>query len=71
MVVYDTTRRAEVARFSCPKCGEPEIAGSDVYWAKNGNASRHLTMMFDPVSGDTHRVPPSAYARTWPVSHAP
>jgi len=62
MVVYDTTQREELARIPCPLCGEPEVAGTHVYWAQNGTASRDLTTMFDPVDGRARRVPARAYA---------
>src|SRR4029079_11959819 len=60
--VYDTTQREELARIPCPLCGEPEVAGTHVYWAQNGTASRDLTTMFDPVDGRARRVPARAYA---------
>lgn len=62
MVAYDTTQRTELARIPCPRCSEPEVAGSHVYWQKNDDSGRVLTMMFDPVSGEAHRVPATAQA---------
>jgi hypothetical protein len=63
MFVFNTTQRAEVARVPCPKCGEPEIAGNRVYWEKNGDDARNGPwVMFDPETGETRRVPATAYA---------
>ena len=62
LVVYDTSKRAEVTRIACPKCGSPEIAGSHVYWSENGAASESLTTMYDAGTGERRRVPATAYA---------
>ena len=62
LVVYDTAQRAEVMRIDCPKCGTPEVVGSHVYWAKNEAVRSEPTTMFDAASGETSRVPATAYA---------
>ena len=62
LVVYDTAQRAEVTRIDCPKCGSPEVVGNRVYWATNETVSPEPTTMFDAASGETSRVPATAYA---------
>jgi hypothetical protein len=62
LVVYDTSKRAEVTRITCPRCGSPEIAGNRVYWSDNGAASEALTTMFDAKTGGTRHVAATAYA---------
>jgi hypothetical protein len=62
LVVYDTSERVEVTRIDCPNCGSPEVVGSHVYWAKNEAVSPEPTTMFDAASGETSRVPATAYA---------
>jgi hypothetical protein len=62
LVVYDTSKSAEVTRIDCPRCGSPEITGTSVYWNENGAASEALTTMYDAETGETRRVPATAYA---------
>lgn len=62
LVVYDTSRRVEVTRIDCPKCGSPEVVGGHVYWDSDEDVSSELTSMYDAATGETTRVPATAYA---------
>jgi hypothetical protein len=62
LIVYDTARLSEVTRMPCPRCGTPEIADSHVYWSENGAASEAQTTMYDAETGETRRVPATAYS---------